>query len=359
MRRASLLFAAAVLVSFAAPRPAHADEFKLKDGSTIVGAVVGYEGNAFKVKTSYGYALVEKDKIVSIKIGSAPEPSSDKNPGKGAGRTAAGKPAFRGGKNAQERAGAETRKIPSSAARAEAKREIAAKLSSAAPSTNGSGSAPTAAQASKSSIPTAQPGRAVTANAAPAAVATAATGAPTTDVSGQPQLTNTAMNTPSAPPGPQPIREKISGNTYINDTYEFEMYKPPDWEVMDGARSVLPGAVAAMGTEDQTTYLVVGQGAPGKSAAADDAAMEQRLNDILVNYRPTGDEHLIVSGEAVIAHRFRGSMDEHDWSGFMVFLPHGAKLYTIFGMTRADNDLVQIQENVIRRTIASFQFLPQ
>jgi len=34
----------------------------------------------------------------------------------------------------------------------------------------------------------------------------------------------------------------------------------------------------------------------------------------------------------------------------------GARLYTIFGMTRADNDLVQIQENVIARAISSLQF---
>jgi hypothetical protein len=163
----------------------------------------------------------------------------------------------------------------------------------------------------------------------------------------------------SSPAQPEPIREKVTGNTYVNDTYQFQMYKPPDWQVMDGARSVLPGAIAAMGTDDQSTYLVIGQQPAGKSAAADSAAMENRLRDILVNFRPLPDEHLIVSGEPVTAQRFRGSMDQQDWSGFMVFLPHGAKLYTIFGMTRADNDLVQIQENVIRRTISSFQFLPQ
>ncbi len=49
-------------------------------------------------------------------------------------------------------------------------------------------------------------------------------------------------------------------------------------------------------------------------------------------------------------------MDQHDWSGVVVLVPRGAKLYTIFGMTRADNDLVQIQENVIARAISSLQF---
>ncbi|MDE3110450.1 MAG: hypothetical protein KGL02_10980, partial [Acidobacteriota bacterium] len=183
--------------------------------------------------------------------------------------------------------------------------------------------------------------------------------APAANSSAGAQPATAAATAPAALSEPQPIREKISGNTYVNDTYEFEMFKPPDWQVMDGARSMLPGAVAAMGTDDQSTYLVVGQEATGKSASAEIAATEKRLGDILVNFRPLGDERLTISGAQVVARRFRGSVDEHDWSGFMVFLPHGEKLYTIFGMTRADDDLVQIQENVIRRTIASFQFLPR
>jgi len=40
----------------------------------------------------------------------------------------------------------------------------------------------------------------------------------------------------------------------------------------------------------------------------------------------------------------------------VVLVERGTKLYTIFGMTRADDDLVQLQENVISRAIASLQF---
>src|SRR6266851_5645223 len=45
---------------------AGADELYLKDGSKIVGTIVGFEGSSFKVQTSYGFAVVEKDKIVKI-----------------------------------------------------------------------------------------------------------------------------------------------------------------------------------------------------------------------------------------------------------------------------------------------------
>ncbi len=321
-----------------APGALHADTFKLKDGSTIVGSVVGYEGNSFKVKTSYGYALVEKDKIVSIQIAGAPKASPEKKAKPDAMKAPATEhPTAKGAKESasEEHATLARTKTPAHAVVAgKIQPEIAATTPTSAPASSDANAAPP--------LSAAQPKAAVAANGLASA-----------------QPGDEAANAPSAPPEPQPIREKISGNTYINDTYAFEMYKPPDWQIMDGARSVLPGAVAAMGTDDQSTYLVVGQEAGGKSTAADMATTEKRLNDILADFRPLNDETLMISGQKVIAHRFRGNIDEHDWSGFMVFMPRGAKLYTIFGMTRADNDLVQIQENVIRRTIASFQFLPR
>src|ERR1700760_1345857 len=43
-----------------------ADEIRLKDGKKLYGVIVAYEDNMFKVKTDFGYVLVEKDKIASI-----------------------------------------------------------------------------------------------------------------------------------------------------------------------------------------------------------------------------------------------------------------------------------------------------
>jgi len=59
---------AMTLAMLLAPSAVRADELKLKDGSTISGTIVGYEENSFKVKTSYGYAVVQKDQVVSIGI---------------------------------------------------------------------------------------------------------------------------------------------------------------------------------------------------------------------------------------------------------------------------------------------------
>jgi hypothetical protein len=40
----------------------------------------------------------------------------------------------------------------------------------------------------------------------------------------------------------------------------------------------------------------------------------------------------------------------------VVTVAHGSDLFTVLGMTYADSDLIQIQENVIARAIASLRF---
>jgi hypothetical protein len=48
--------------------------------------------------------------------------------------------------------------------------------------------------------------------------------------------------------------------------------------------------------------------------------------------------------------------DEHLWSSTLVVVARGSDVLTILGMTYADNDLIQIQENVIARAISSTDF---
>src|SRR5437879_7134476 len=82
-KRGPFFLAAAVLALAALAYSARADEIRLKDGKKLYGVIVAYEENMFKVKTDFGFVLVEKDKIASI-IPTAPastEPqSAEKNP---------------------------------------------------------------------------------------------------------------------------------------------------------------------------------------------------------------------------------------------------------------------------------------
>src|SRR5438477_10721095 len=64
--------AALFLGTFAAGRVA-ADEVVLKDGKKITGTVVGFENGMFKVETEFGFALVRKDRVVTINITSGSE----------------------------------------------------------------------------------------------------------------------------------------------------------------------------------------------------------------------------------------------------------------------------------------------
>ncbi|HXW62266.1 MAG TPA: hypothetical protein VEJ45_06685 [Candidatus Acidoferrales bacterium] len=289
---------------------AHADDLKLKDGTRISGTIVGFEDSSFRVKTSYGFALIEKDQVVSIGMGEAAKTPADKPPAAADAKTAS----------------------------------VAKPKPESTPATV----APPTAPVSKSP-PT------VSAPAPPAEVsAVAKNGSPPAT---SPSPAPAESPHPAKPPAPEPVREQVSGNTYTNETYRFRMFKPPDWDVIASAPAVLPGAITAMGTPDDTTYLLIGQEPAGKSLAADMDATEHRLRNLMENFRPLSEEHITVSGETAVEHHFRGSVEQHDWSGVVVLIARGAKLYTIFGMTRADNDLVQLQENVISRAISSLQFI--
>jgi len=323
----SILLCSAIAACALVPGAARADNLKLKDGSTISGTIVGFEDNSFKVKTSYGFALVQKDQVVSIGVSDAP-----------------GAPTEKKSAPAEEKAPAPEKSKAAPAVASSVPPQPAAPASKSAPL-----SAPppmpnpvAASKAVASSSPAPAPAAPIVAkNSAPAAGSTL----PTPDVPA-----------PLKPPAPEPIREQVTGNMYTNDTYRFHMYKPPDWDVIASAPAVLPGAITAMGTADDTTYLLIGQEATSKSLSAEMDATEHRLRDVMENFRPLGEEQITVSGSAAMEHHFRGSVDQHDWSGVVVLIPRNGKVYTVFGMTRADNDLFQLQENVISRAIASLQF---
>lgn len=332
-----------------------ADELKLKDGTKVVGTIVGFEENSFKVKTSYGYAVVEREQVVSISIADtakkpdAPKPS-------GAAKQDAKPPDVKSSDTTNKAESAAENPPSTAPAKTEAAPASTAQRASAAPSAPQpeSNAAPAHATAA-SSAPLSSPAAAnSTPNSPKSSTApVAAANAPAGPVAANAPA---AVAPPPKPAAPEPIREEVVGNSYVNETYGFRMYKPPDWELIAGARSLLPGTIAALGTGDQTTYLLIGQDPAGKSLASDMNATEQRLREVMDNFRSLGEKRIAVSGSDAVERRFRGTVDEHDWSGMVVLVPRGGKVYTIFGMTYADSDLVQIQENVIARAISSLEF---
>lgn len=291
--------------------PAAADEIRLKDGKKLSGVIVGYEDNMFKVKTDYGFVLVEKDKIASI-IPSAPgaksaEPAPD-----------------------PKSTPVTSRNAPSATPDLEAGREnSASKIINAAV---------------KPELPANPASKPVL---APALRSTAS---PVTSIG--------ANSVPPAPPKDEPpaIREEILGNQYTNYTHGFRMYKAPSWALIEDARSAVPNAIVALGTSNESTLMIVGR-EKTKAKLADAAAVaEKRLHEVYGNYRQISERNTVVGGLPAVEYHYRGTAEDHDWSGTLVVIERNGEIFTALGMTYADNDLIQIQENVISKAIGSMNF---
>jgi hypothetical protein len=156
---------------------------------------------------------------------------------------------------------------------------------------------------------------------------------------------------------PPVIRDEIRGNQYVNLTYRFQMYRPPSWDLIPGARKALPDAVAALGTNDQTTLLVIGREQAKDSLDAHSAATEKALKDVYENYRLISTRHVSVAGFPAVEQRSRGTADGRDWSVILLTLYKGNDAFTLLGMTYADSDLIQVQENVIAKAVNSLTFV--
>jgi len=340
--RVLLRFLLALLLVAGAVR---ADEIRLKDGTKITGTIVGFEDGAFKVQTSYGFALVRKDQIAEI-IPSAPKPTPP-----------APKPAA---KPADSAAAAATPATPAEAP--------TGATSAASANTDAQSSAPAPAPVE------APPARATSAKAAHARAESAATASSASAPSSVIAPSSTPMSasnaaaaatestTPNAEKGPaaeskpQPIRDEIVGTLYMNHTFGFDIYKPPDWALLPDELNSLPNAVTALGTDDGTTLLLVGREARKGPLEAQAAATDAQLHDIYDNFRLLSSSTANIAGEPAIERHFRGTAEDRDWSVTVVSVAHGADLFTVLGMTYADTDLIQIQENVITRAISSLRF---
>lgn len=155
------------------------------------------------------------------------------------------------------------------------------------------------------------------------------------------------------PPGGRVI-ERVEGNTYVNDSFLFEMYKPPNWQVFDQAAREIPSAVTMLGTADQTTMLVVGtvlyDGPPGAYARVLENSLRQKYSE----YAVQPEEHIRVAQRDAIRRSFSGMAGGQEWHGAVVNLADGVNHYGIIGVTR--DEAFKFKEGVLAKIIASFRF---
>ena len=304
-----------------------ADEIRLKDGTKITGTIVGFESDSFRVETSYGFALVQKDKVADISISAAKkDPETKPKVSAPAAAPSAAAPATKPAAPpavTQESSQATT---------------VPAVVNSLASEKLRAAANPIATPARNEPVP-------IKTLAAPTAPAPPASPVPPPP--------------PPAPPEPFVIRDEIRGNLYVNHTYGFQMYKAPSWDMIPAARKALPDAVAALGTFDQTTLLVIGR-APAKGSLDAYATLTGKaLSGVYENYRLIATNHLTIAGLPAVEQRSRGTADGRDWSVVLLTLVHGSDAFTLLGMTWADSDLIQVQENVLSKAVSSLTFTSQ
>jgi hypothetical protein len=326
----------------------HADEIRLKDGKKLYGVIVAFDDNMFKVKTDYGFVLVEKDKIAAI-IPAGSENSDAKAENKPPARKDATATAKRvpSAKSAADAANAES--SAGAGADTPSSTDVSEKVLDPAVAKREKTAAVLSGGAARPEVP---------------AVAKAKVSAPALRATNGalPNNNATVLAAATAPPAPPKesdgTREEIRGNLYINHTNNFRIYKAPSWNLIEDARNALPNAIVAMGTNDESTLLVVGKEKTKEPLDAAASGVEKRVREVYQNYRQISRRTTTVGGLPGIEVHYRGMADEHDWSGTLVVLTRGGDIFTILGMTYADTDLIQIQENVIARAIASLDFSP-
>ncbi|MDP9337986.1 MAG: hypothetical protein M3P45_03860 [Acidobacteriota bacterium] len=353
---------------------ARADEIRLKDGKKLYGVIVAYEDNMFRVKTDFGFVLVEKDKIAAIIPTGTAAPKAEAAPAK--------KPVDKPGAAPQIPAASAAPKkepvavaanpAPASAPKSASAEKVHA-ATKAAPATSVAAAGLDAKPAS-----TAQPAAEKKPNSAPAAIPKTANGSPTkpapggskaaaagaataaaTTSSARPAVPVVTAIAPPGKPAPEqpPVnRESVAGNVYTNYTHGFRMYKPPSWKLIDDARKTIPNAIVAMGTANESTLMVFGEEKSKKALEVTATDVEARLRDTYGNYRRISQRKTVAGGFPAIEIHYRGLADDHDWSGTLLIVSRSGDMFSIVGMTYSDTDLIQIQENVIARAMASLEF---
>ncbi len=342
--RSSFLLGTAVLAITLFPKPAQADEIRLKDGQKLYGVIVAYEDNMFKVKTDFGFVLVEKDKIASIVPNVTSGHNSAKSEPPAAEKPAAAKPDATSTKPAASVAQKETHPASRPTPVIISQPEPVASVSEPVPE--------------KKTISFTGPSTPIVPSARANSVAPIAN-APNLRATAKPPAT--ALVTTSQPAKPKEIeppanRETLQGNMYINYTHGFQMYKPPSWKLLDDANKEIPNAIVAMGTANESTLMVVGSEKTKGSLDVTAADVEKRLRETYGNYRRISQRKTVAGGFPAVEIHYRGLADEHDWSGTLLVVSRGDDIFSVLGMTYSDSDLIQIQENVIGRAISSLEF---
>jgi hypothetical protein len=288
LRRRARLWLSLLLLLAA---PARAEEITLHSGQKIVGTIVGFENDMFRVETEFGFALIRKGRIRTISFGTA------------------------GSKEAEQRSGERNSSAPTP--------RLLPTLPEKAPA-----------------APTEAPKTAAQSDALPAPVRAPAP---------------PPVSRPLDQPLPAEIQERVGGNSYTNDTFQFTMYKPPGWRIHEDFPRETGRAIVAMGPEDEQTLLIVDRqvwsGPPDLKRDTTEASLRSTYQD----YRCLSESLIQLDGRPAVRRDFTGLMDGVEWHGVSIRVAEGNMVFGILGLTSAET--FQFQQALLNKIINSFRFL--
>ncbi len=240
---------------------AEAEEFYLKDGTKISGKIVAFENGAFKVETSFGLAVIYRERILRIVF-------------------------------------------------------------------------------------------------TPAEWAPAALPAPP-EVAAEPELAEPALRRvqlrPQPPPKPAKIVEHVTSTEYVNETFDFRMYKPPSWRSFPALVQPDNPLLAALGTTDETTLLLVGEEIFRGDVATYAGLAEESLKRLYADYRKLAERRTRIAGLPALERHFTGQAEGRFWLGLAIYFAHGDAHYTFLGLT-AERETFDFQQAVFRKVLHTLQF---
>ncbi|HTS69097.1 MAG TPA: hypothetical protein VMO17_08930 [Terriglobia bacterium] len=319
------------------PAPAPGEEIILKDGQRIVGTIVGYEKDMFRVETDYGIALIRKDKVASIQV-SKPEPANS--------------PAAPA---APVKAGSQKPVIVAPAPEAAPVVTPAASPVPTRPPPIDNSKLDVVVPHPRVSLKPSEPPPPVLHLLNPArlpkeALAVALQTAPGANLPPAPPLPSHPVDVPM----PAPLQEHVDGSTYINDTFQFSMFKPPDWKVYEGVPKETGSGIMAMGTEDEQTLLIVDREVWSGTPKLNSEQVDARLRQTYQDYQPISVDAMACDGQSATRQTFAGVLDGAEWHGVAVHFVHGTMVIGITGLTSSES--FEFQEAVFNKIIKSFHF---
>ena len=385
--------------------PLHSEQIVLKSGKILTGSIVDYDEHMFRVETEFGFALIRKDRVASINFDSAEAPAStsrknDKQgrkeePETGRGPNSPVKPdtARRVGETSASEKAAPTHAAATLPESPPEKIETADSLAvgtaaamvnqSPAPEPVASGdpmstNSPPESESGAEIAPIVADSSPVSAEpekVMPAEAATGAVSLETAQADGEksqelvPKQSQEGEviaavevaaaeveeppRVPEGPVDPSEMVERVVGNLYVNETFRFAMYKPPNWVLFRDVRKASATSVIAMGTEDERTLLFVERESSGADPE-NHGGIEAKLRQTYREYRVLGEEDVTVDGRAGVRRRFFGVLDGIDWHGMAVHVSDDYGEFGIIGLTCAET--FQFKQAVFNKIVRTFRF---